>query len=83
FAYTRMWSIHPDQIAPIVEAMTPAQDMIDDAAQILEKAQSAAWGPIQHKGRLHDRASYRYYWMILQRAKSSGAPLSTGAAQFI
>jgi citrate lyase subunit beta/citryl-CoA lyase len=83
FAYTRMWSIHPDQIVPIVQAMTPAQDMINEASQILEKAQSAAWGPIQHEGRLHDRASYRYYWMILQRAKSSGAPLSTGAVQFI
>jgi citrate lyase subunit beta/citryl-CoA lyase len=83
FAYTRMWSIHPDQIAPIVQAMTPAQNAIDDASQILEKALSAEWGPIQHKGRLHDRASYRYYWTILQRAKSSGVPLPAGAIQFI
>jgi citrate lyase subunit beta/citryl-CoA lyase len=50
--------------------------------QILEKAQSVAWGPIQYKGRLHDRASYRYYWMILQRAKSSGAPLPTDSTRF-
>ncbi|HEY4317689.1 MAG TPA: aldolase/citrate lyase family protein [Herbaspirillum sp.] len=83
FGYTRMWSIHPSQIAPIVQAMTPAEDAVDDASQILEKAQSAAWGPIQHKGRLHDRASYRYYWTLLQRAKSSGAPLPARAAQFI
>jgi citrate lyase subunit beta/citryl-CoA lyase len=83
FAYTRMWSIHPSQIAPIVQAMTPAEDAVDDASQILEKAQSAAWGPIQHKGRLHDRASYRYYWALLQRAKSSGAPLPARAARFI
>jgi citrate lyase subunit beta/citryl-CoA lyase len=83
FAYTRMWSIHPSQITPIVQAMTPAENAIDDASQILEKAQSAAWGPIQHKGRLHDRASYRYYWTILQRAKSSGAALPARAMQFI
>jgi citrate lyase subunit beta/citryl-CoA lyase len=83
FAYTRMWSIHPSQITPIVQAMTPAENAIEEASQILEKAQSAAWGPIQHKGRLHDRASYRYYWTILQRAKSSGAPLPARAAQFI
>jgi citrate lyase subunit beta/citryl-CoA lyase len=83
FGYTRMWSIHPTQIAPIVQAMAPADDAIEDASQILEKAQAAAWGPIQHKGRLHDRASYRYYWMILRRAKNSGVTLSAGAARFI
>ena len=82
FAYTRMWSIHPDQIIPIVQAMTPAENTVDQASQILEKARSAEWGPIQHEGRLHDRASYRYYWTILQRAKSSGMPLPAGAAQF-
>ncbi|RXZ38372.1 CoA ester lyase [Oxalobacteraceae bacterium CAVE-383] len=83
FAYTRMWSIHPSQIAPIVQALTPAASAVDNASQILEKAQSAAWGPIQHQGRLHDRASYRYYWTLLQRAKSSGAALPARAAQFI
>jgi citrate lyase subunit beta/citryl-CoA lyase len=63
--------------------MTPAANAVDTVAQILEKAQAAAWGPIQHEGRLHDRASYRYYWTLLQRAKSSGAPLPARAAQFI
>lgn len=83
FAYTRMWSIHPSQISPIVQALTPAASAVDNASQILEKAQSAAWGPIQHQGRLHDRASYRYYWMLLQRAKISGAAIPARAAQFI
>ena len=32
----------------------------------------ASWGPIQFQGKLHDRASYRYYWMVVQRAKASG-----------
>jgi citrate lyase subunit beta / citryl-CoA lyase len=80
FGYTRMWSIHPDQIKPILKAMSPRSSEINEAASILADAQAAHWGPIQHNGRLHDRASYRYYWTILQRAKASGMPLpeSTG-----
>ncbi|AMP00517.1 lyase [Collimonas arenae] len=72
FGYTRMWSIHPQQIRAIVQAFTPPPSEIAEAAQILHAAQHAAWGPIQHHGILHDRASYRYYWTVLQRAKSSG-----------
>jgi citrate lyase subunit beta/citryl-CoA lyase len=75
FGYTRMWSIHPDQIRSIVKSLSPRSSEVDEATQILTKAQSKQWGPIQHNGKLHDRASYRYYWAILQRAKSSGIPL--------
>ncbi|TDM06186.1 MAG: CoA ester lyase [Ideonella sp. MAG2] len=70
--YTRMWSIHPDQIRTIVEAFTPSASEIEQAANILLAAQAAQWGPIRylHQGReqLHDRASYRYFWQVLQRA---------------
>ncbi len=38
-------------------------------------AQDNAWGPIRHQGRLHDRASYRYYWELLQRARNTGMEL--------
>ena len=38
FGYTRMWSIHPDQIRHIVKSMSPADVEIDEAAQILTKA---------------------------------------------
>jgi len=72
FAYTRMWSIHPEQIRPIIHAFSPNSAEISEAAHILHAAQKAQWGPIQHLGKLHDRASYRYYWMVLQRAKSNG-----------
>ena len=72
FGYLRMWSIHPDQIEPIVEAMRPDFAEVETAAEILLAAQDAAWGPIRHDGRLHDRASYRYYWELLQRAHASG-----------
>ncbi len=77
-AYTRMWSIHPNQIQPILAALAPQLSEVNEAAAILSQAQAIQWGPIQHKGRLHDRASYRYYWTILQRAQASG--LSTPAS---
>jgi len=75
FAYTRMWSIHPSQIKPILAAFAPQLSEVNEAATILSQAQAMQWGPIQHNGKLHDRASYRYYWTILQRAQSSGLSL--------
>jgi citrate lyase subunit beta/citryl-CoA lyase len=73
--YGRMWSIHPDQIKPIIKAFTPAAEETEDATSILMAAKAADWGPIQYKAKLHDRASYRYYWTVLQRARRSGQPL--------
>ncbi len=73
--YTRMWSIHPDQIRPIVTAFSPAEDEIETAVAILEAAAAAEWAPVQHDGRLHDRASYRFYWQVIQRAYRTGHPL--------
>ena len=75
FGFLRMWSIHPDQILPIVEAMQPDFAEVRDAAEILLAAQAADWGPTRHRGRLHDRASYRYYWELLQRADVTGVDL--------
>lgn len=70
--YTRMWSIHPDQVRVIVDAFAPTTAEVDQAVEIILAAQAADWGPIRHKhaGReqLHDRASYRYFWQVLQRA---------------
>lgn len=73
--YTRMWSIHPDQIRPIVAAFSPAEAEIDTAVAIIEAAAAANWAPVQHEGRLHDRASYRYYWQVIERAHQTGQPL--------
>jgi citrate lyase subunit beta / citryl-CoA lyase len=72
FGYLRMWSIHPNQIEPIVDAMRPDFAQVELACEILLAAQDAQWGPIQHAGRLHDRASYRYYWELLRRADATG-----------
>jgi citrate lyase subunit beta / citryl-CoA lyase len=67
--YTRMWSIHPTQIRTIVEAFAPTADEVDDAIAILRAAQAADWAPVQHRGQLQDRASYRYWWQLLERAE--------------
>ncbi|BAL27255.1 CoA ester lyase [Azoarcus sp. KH32C] len=75
FGYLRMWSIHPNQIQPIVEAMRPDFSEVEEASSILTAAQDVHWGPIQHAGKLHDRASYRYYWELLKRAASTGMPI--------
>lgn len=81
FGYLRMWSIHPNQIVPIVEAMRPDFSEVEAATAILSAAQDKDWGPIQHAGKLHDRASYRYYWELLQRASQTGSDLPHEAIQ--
>lgn len=75
FGYTRMWSIHPGQIRPILAAFAPGQDAIDQAAQIVVAAAAADWAPISADGVLHDRASYRYFWQVLERAHQTGRAL--------
>lgn len=79
FGFLRMWSIHPAQIRPIVDAMRPSFDEVQDAAEILCAAQDVSWGPIQYQGELHDRATYRYFWTVLERAKATGIELPAQA----
>jgi citrate lyase subunit beta/citryl-CoA lyase len=83
FGYTRMWSIHPNQVKPIVAALAPSMAEVQEAGVILVAAQMKQWGPIQHDGTLHDRASYRYYWTVLQRARSSGISLPEAATRLL
>jgi len=80
FGFLRMWSIHPSQIQPIVDAMKPDLGEVADASQILLAAQRADWGPIQYHGELHDRATYRYFWQLLQKAQVTGVALPEEAA---
>ena len=67
--YTRMWSIHPAQIRPIVDAFAPTTAEVDRAIEII----TADWAPISHRHlgqeQLHDRASYRYFWQVIERAQ--------------
>lgn len=80
FGFMRMWSIYPTQIQAIVDAMKPNFDEVVDAANILLAAQAAEWGPIQYAGELHDRATYRYFWEILQKASLTGVEMPAEAA---
>ncbi|KQR53154.1 CoA ester lyase [Acidovorax sp. Leaf160] len=75
FGFTRMWSIHPAQILPILAAFAPAHDEIVLAARILSAAVHADWAPVSVEGVLHDRASYRYFWQVLTRAHQTGRAL--------
>jgi citrate lyase subunit beta/citryl-CoA lyase len=69
FGYTRMWSIHPNQVRTIVEAFAPSAAEVDLAIEIIRAAQAAQWAPIRHRDTLHDRASYRYFWNLIERAQ--------------
>ena len=75
FGYTRMWSIHPNQIRPILAAFAPSEGEIENATKIVAAAAYSNWAPISFEGQLHDRASYRYFWQVLERAHQTGRPL--------
>jgi citrate lyase subunit beta/citryl-CoA lyase len=70
-----MWSIHPDQIRPILDAFAPSAHEIEIATQIIAAGARADWAPISFEGKLEDRASYRYYWQVLERAHRTGRKL--------
>lgn len=74
FGYTRMWSIHPSQVQPIIEAFSPTAAEVDLAVEILLAARDARWAPTRHRDVLHDRASYRYFWHVLERAQRTSTP---------
>lgn len=75
FGFLRMWSIYPTQIESIVAAMTPDYSLVKKGSDILLEAYRSDWGPIQFAGDLHDRATYRYYWELIQRVRISGQKL--------
>lgn len=80
--YTRMWSIHPAQIRPILAAFAPSESEIDAASKIIAAGAYADWAPTSFKGQLHDRASYRYFWQVLQRAHATGRTMPPEASVF-
>ena len=80
--FTRMWSIHPSQIRPVVEALAPSAPEIEQAAELIEAAQNADWAPVSFRGQLHDRASYRFFWQVLERAHQTGRQLPKTAQSY-
>ena len=81
--YTRMWSIHPAQIRPIVAAFAPEQQEVEEAVAILVAAEGQSWAPTSYGGVLHDRASYRYYWQLLERAHRTAVALPQQAREWL
>jgi citrate lyase subunit beta/citryl-CoA lyase len=77
-----MWSIHPGQIRPILAAFAPLESEVDTAAHIIDAAVRAEWAPISVGGQLHDRASYRYFWQVLERAHRTGRSLPSEMAGY-
>ena len=76
FGYTRMWSIHPAQVQPIVEVFAPTVAELDEAIEIIARGRGCALGSDPPpRTRLHDRASYRYYWQVIERARRTRQPL--------
>lgn len=75
--FTRMWSIHPQQIGPIVAAFQPEPDALASACEVLLAASAANWGPVAVSGQLQDRASYRHHWHVLKRAARAGMQIPT------
>ena len=82
FGYTRMWSIHPNQIRPILEAFAPSEREIEIAIKIIAGGARSDWAPISFDGILHDRASYRYFWQVLERAHQTGRALPAEAQSY-
>lgn len=81
--FTRMWSIHPQQIGPIVAAFQPEPDALSAACEVLLAACAANWGPVAVNGQLQDRASYRHHWHVLQRAARAGMHIPPEVAPWL
>jgi citrate lyase subunit beta/citryl-CoA lyase len=79
FGFLRMWSIYPAQIEAILEAMQPDFSQVPHAGAVLCAAQDADWGPIQYDGDLHDRATYREAWRLLEAAHLYGVDIDVEA----
>jgi citrate lyase subunit beta / citryl-CoA lyase len=80
--YTRMWSIHPSQVRPILKAFAPQPAQMETAMKIIALGADNNWAPASFDGQLHDRASYRYYWQLVERAHATGQSLPQSMQRF-
>lgn len=83
FGFMRMWSIHPDQIAVLLEVFAPSASDVAHAVEVMDAAMAADWAPVQVRGRLQDRASYRYFWQVIERAHRTGVALPQHLLAFV
>jgi malyl-CoA/(S)-citramalyl-CoA lyase len=70
------WAIHPDQIAAINSAFTPADSVVSEAHEILDLLSKSSIGAAQFKGRMIDEASVRQAKAIISKAAMIGRRLS-------
>lgn len=75
YGFLRMWSIFPEQINAVLEAITPDFSELRTAGEILIRAQKDGWAPIKHNNKMHDRASYRSAWTLIKQAHRLRQPL--------
>ena len=76
FGYTRMWSIHPDQVRVIVDAFAPTAAEVDVAVEIIDAAAGRRLGADPHRQR-RPPARPRELPLLLardERAHRTGAP---------
>jgi citrate lyase beta subunit len=72
--YTGKMAIHPAQIAPIIEAFTPAPDELDHARRLIEAYeahQSSGAGVFNYEGRMVDMPMIRAASRVVARAAAS------------
>ena len=60
----------------------PTRSELELAERVLQQAQGADWAPISVDGKLHDRASFRYFWQVLERANQTGCELPESMQEF-
>lgn len=61
YGFSRMSSIHPAQIDPILAGFSLSDNDIEEAFEIIKYAESKNWKPIMHKGLFYDLPSYKFY----------------------
>ena len=71
-----------EAVSVVGRLIDPRADEVEHAAEVMLAAAAADWAPVQVRGVLQDRASYRYFWQVLERAQQTGVALPAAAAQF-
>ena len=59
----------------IEEALLASDVGLVATTALIQAARDAEWAPVSFKGQLHDRASYRFFWQVLERAHQTGRAL--------
>ena len=70
------------QHSTLSNPMDPDFNYAEEFKSLDLAAVKADWAPISHAGQLHDRASYRFFWQVLQRAFDTGRVLPAEVREF-